>query len=372
MVKFNTHAQAMEAWAQDRPYFEARGVILPGVMGYVWEEAKRNVLALDAVPTLQATAPNSGIPSWLTTFIDPDIYQAVFAPLRAAEIFGEKREGTWVTQTAMFPIVEQTGEVSSYGDYNNNGRAGANINWPQRQSYLFQIFCEYGELEVERAGLGKINWVGEIDNSAIGILNRYMNLSYFKGVYGLQNFGLQSDPNLSAALTPAPKTYGGNKWTNNGVIVASANEIFLDIQSLWIQLVSQTLGVTQTPDQIDADAKMTLALDPVSMTALTATNSFGVNVKALLKENFPNLKVISASQYQALSALNPQGNPAGNQVQLILDSVAGQDVGFCAFNERLRAHPIVREPSAWKKKMTSGTWGAVIRFPAGISQMVGI
>ena len=351
--------------------FEQNGVYLPDVKAYAWDEAKVNALAVDAQPVLQSTV-NSGVPAFLTTLIDPSVYRVVFAPTRAAEIFGEERKGSWTDQTAMFPVVEQTGEVSSYGDYNENGRASANVNWPQRQSYLFQTVCEYGELEIERAGLGRVNWVSQVDGAATSVMVRYINQTYFYGVQGLQNYGLLNDPNLSAPLTPATKAYSGVKWTNNGQIVATANEIYADIQAMWIKIVNQTAGVTQNAGQIDQNAKMTLALSPESLVAMTATNSFGVNVEDLLKKNFPNLRVISAVQYGAQSATNPSGIAGGNLVQLIVDNIDGQDIGYCAFNEKLRAHTIVRAMSSWKKKMTTGTWGAIIRQPAGIAQLLGV
>lgn len=363
-MNFQTIQQAADAWRAHRPMFEKAGIYLgDDVIGYATDAAKLDYrIAMDAQPAL-ATLPNSGVPAFLTTLIDPQVYRILFAPTRGAEIFGETRKGTWIDQTAMFPVVESVGEVSSYGDYNENGHAGANSNWPQRQSYLFQTIPEYGELEIERAGLGRINWVGEVDGAATTVLHRFLNTTYFSGVQGLQNFGLLNDPNLSAALTPATKAYGGVKWVNNGQIVATANEIFADIQALWYQIVQQTDGITQEAGQIDADAKMVLAMSPGSLVAMTATNSFGVNVKALLKENFPNLRVVSAVQY---------ATAAGNEVQMLLDEIQGQDVGYCAFNEKLRAHPIIRALSSWKKKMTSGSWGAIIRMPMGIAQMVGV
>lgn len=370
-MDFHDFHQAAAAWNADRPLFEERGIYLPDVKAYAWTDAKVNYMAMDAQPALSTTA-NAGIPAFLTTLIDPDVYRVVFAPTRAAEIFGETRKGSWVDQTAMFPVIESTGEVSSYGDYNENGHAGANMNWPQRQSYLFQTISEYGELEVERAGLGRVNWVSEVDASGLTVLNRFLNQTYFYGVQGLQNYGLLNDPNLSAPLTPATKAYGGVKWTNNGQIVATANEIFADIQALWIKIISQTAGISQQPGQIDQNAKMTLALSPESLVAMTATNSFGVNVEDLLKKNFPNLSVISAVQYGAQSATNPVGIAGGNLVQLIVDSIDGQDTGYCSFNEKLRSHPIIRALSSWKKKMTSGTWGAIVRQPAGLSQLLGV
>ena len=364
-MKFDNYSSAAAAWAAHRPQFEAAGIYLPGALSYVVEQYRSDPMAMDAQPQL-VTAPNTGIPAFLTTLVDPDVYRVLFAPTRAAEIFGEVRKGSWTDQTAMFPVVEAVGEVSSYGDYNNNGHSGANINWPQRQAYLFQTIAEYGELEVERAGLGKINWVSEIDGAATNVLARFLNNTYFRGVQGLQNFGLLNDPNLSAPLTPATKAYGGVKWVNNGQIVATANEIFADIQALWLQMVQQTAGL------VDQRTKMTLAMSPESELAMTATNSFGVNVSDLLKKNFPNLTIENAVQYGASSSLNPVGVVGGNLVQLLADAIEGQDVGYVAFNEKLRTHPIVRDLSSWKKKMTSGTWGAIIRMPAGISQMLGV
>lgn len=371
-MSFTNIQEAMAAWRTHRPMFEAAGIYLgDDVRGYATDELKRNYLAMDAQPVL-STAPNTGIPAFLTTLIDPKPYRILFAPTRGAEILGETRKGTWVDQTAMFPVIESTGEVSSYGDYNDNGKAGANMNWPQRQSYLFQTISEYGELEIARAGLGRVNWVSEVDSAGTTVLARFLNTTYFSGVQGLQNYGILNDPNLSAPLTPATKAYGGVKWVNNGQIVATANEIFADIQALWVQVVTQSQGIDQRQDQIDAEAKMTLALSPESLVAMTATNSFGTNVKGLLKENFPNLRVVSAVQYGGQGSTNPAGNPAGNLVQLIVSEISGQETGYCAFNEKLRAHPIIRAMSSWKKKMTSGSWGAVIRQPMGISQMVGV
>ncbi len=244
--------------------------------------------------------------------------------------------------------------------------AGANTNWPQRQSYLFQTIPEYGELEIERAGLGRVNWVGEVDGSAINVLTRFMNQTYFLGVQGLQNYGILNDPGLSAAITPASKAYGGVKWVNNGQIVATANEIYADLQALYLQVVSQTDGL------VEQDADMTFAMSPTTAVALTATNSFNVNVSDLLKKNFPNAKIETAVQYGAMTATNPQGIAAGNEVQLIVKSVEGQKTGYCAFNEKLRAHPIIRSLSSWKKKMTAGSWGAVVRQPANISALLGV
>ena len=335
--------------------------------GYVADEFRRNwVGAIDAMPTL-TTDPNAGIPAMLTTFIDPQVYEILFAPNKAAEVLGESRKGTWLDDTALFPVVEHTGEVSSYGDYANSGRAGLNMNWPARQSYLFQTIKQYGERELERAGLGRINYVSEIDKSAATMLNKFLNLSYFFGVAGLQNYGLLNDPSLPSNLTPATKAAGGVTWfTAGGAVNATANEVYNDIVAIYEQLVINAAGL------IDKSSKLVLVMSPGSEVALTFTNSFNVSTTDLLKKNFPNIRFVTAVQYGSYSSSNPQGVVAGNMVGLIAESIEGQQTGFCAFNEKMRSHVIVREMSAFKQKETAGTWGAIIRMPIAFQGMVGI
>jgi hypothetical protein len=72
------------------------------------------------------------------------------------------------------------------------------------------------------------------------------------------------------------------------------------------------------------------ALSPRSSSALNFTNTFNVNVKAQLAANYPNLKVVPAIQYGALTAQNPQGSALGELVQLIAKTVEGQETGYCA------------------------------------------
>ena len=366
-LRFNTHSEARAAFEVDRPMHELNGIILHGAMAYVSEDVRRNIaLAMDAAIPAMQTDPNSSVPAMLTTLIDPQVYEILFAPNKAALILGEQKKGTWLDDTAMFPVVEHTGEVSSYGDRNNNGRAGANTNWPQRQQYLYQTIVDYGERELERAGLAKINWVGELNKAAATVLNKFSNLSYFFGVAGLQNYGLLNDPGLPAAITPATKAQGGVTWFVNGATNASANEVYNDIVSLFADLVGRNQGL------VDKDARMVLAMSPESSVALTFTNSFNVNVEDLLKKNFKNLRIETAPQYGEKTTENPQGVTGGNFVQLIAEEVEGQQTGYCSFGEKLRSHPIIRQLSSFQQKMSGGTWGAIIRYQAGFAQMIGV
>ena len=324
-------------------------------------------MAMDALPAL-GTEANSAVPMQFLNYVDPQVFEFLFAPLKVAEALGgEVQRGSWEMVSAMFPVVEATGEVSSYEDYSNNGLSGVNMNWPQRENYIFQTIVPYGEMEVARAAAAKINIVAQKETSAAMNLNRFMNFMYAFGVQGLDNVGSTNDPNLSASLTPAVKAYGGTAWISGGIVKATANEIVTDFQSTITQLITQGGGV------IEPDTPMVAILGSVIANALATINAFGITVRGMLKESYPNLKLVEGvTQYNVKSAQNPQGIVAGNLLQIWAPELQGQRAALPAYSEKQRAHPIIREMSAFRQKKTAGGWGMVVRMPFAAASMVGI
>jgi hypothetical protein len=367
-IRITNAAQARDLFRAHQGMFAARGVDFgEHADSYLIDGTERNfALAMDAQPQL-ITAPNAGFPSYLTTVIDPKVVRIVFQPLNAAEIFGEEARGSWTDDTVMFNVIEYVGEVSSYGDYSNNGMVNVNANWPQRQAYRYQAIVKYGDLEAERAGNAKLNWASEQKGSAVSRLNIFQNNAYFFGIAGLANYGIFNDPGLSAAVAPTPKVAGGVTWfTAGGAPNATPNEVYNDIMVLIGILVAQS-GST-----IDMQSPMTLALSSNMSVALLFANIYGVTVKALLKENFPNLKIVTAPQYGAQSAANGYGYVGGNFMQLFADNVAGQKTGILAYNAKLRVGRLVSGLSCYEQKFSQGTWGAVYMQPYAVASMVGI
>lgn len=351
--------QIIESYAQD-------GFIFPEAQAFLQKGWGDNFhMAMDAQPQL-VTTPSSGIPAFLTTIIDPQILRIRQANNNAAKIFEEVKKGTWEMESAIFPVVERGGNVTSYGDMNNGGQTTVNANFETRQPLLFQTMCIWGELQLARAGLAKIAWASELQGAAADVLGKYENLVYFKGVGGLQNYGIQTDPNLLPAIAPAPKANGGFAWLNGATPNATANEIYADIQAGVNNLINQSAG------NIDTKSEIVVALSPSREGALTATNSFNVNVKTLLKDNYPNLRIQNAIQYGAITAQNPQGVATGEMMQIIATKPGNQDTGWLAFNEKLRAHRVVPDTSSFKQKMTSGCYGFIGRQPFAISTTIGI
>ena len=258
------------------------------------EKERGGLLAMDAQPEL-VTVSNSGIPAFLSTYIDPKVIEVLVAPMKATEIVGEEtKKGDWTLETAMFPIVESTGMVSSYGDYSETGIAGANVNWVQRQSYTYQVITQWGERELDKMGLARIDWANRQRIASVLTLNKFQNKSYFFGVSGLANYGLLNDPSLSAPI--APISAGANlvTWAQKATDATNgAIYVYNDIKALYGQLVVQANGLVE----LDMGSSMTLAMSPESQVFLTLTNQYNVNVQDMLKKNFPKMKIETAPEY---------------------------------------------------------------------------
>ena len=318
------------------------GIVFMGGGKKLMDDKVAAALAMDAQPGL-TTVGNSGIPAWMLNYVDPQLIEIILQPTKAAEVFGEMKKGDWTTETATFMTVEPTGEVSSYGDYNNNGVSGVNVNFPQRQSHHYQVFTRWGEREVARAGEAKIDYVARVNEASVNALNRFQNKTYLFGVKGLQNYGVLNDPSLPATTTAA-KT-----WANS-----TGEEVYESIRKLFQTLLKQTGG------KIDMNTPLLLVCSPTASVDLTKTNQYNVNVIDQLKKNFPNLRVETIPEYSATS---------GETVQLIVEELDGQRTLDCAFTEKMRAHNMVLEASSIKQKKSQGTWGTIIYRPFCIATM---
>lgn len=300
--------------------------------------------AFDAQPEL-VTVSNAGIPAFLSSYLDPNLIEVILSPMKAAEIAGETKKGDWVTNTAIFMVIESDGEVSAYGDYNNGGNADFNTNFPQRQSFHYQTVTQWGEKELAYQGLAGIDAASRKNVASVMVLNKFQNSSYFYGISGLQNYGLLNDPNLLPPIVPSTAWVG-----------ATTEQCFQNVLDLFQQLVSQGNG------WIDMNTPMTLAMSTMRNVAFSRTNQFGLQVFDMVKKAFPNITIKTAPEYSTAS---------GELMQLMVDEFQNQETMTAAFTEKLRAHAMVVNMSSFKQKKSQGTWGTVIFRPALIAQALG-
>ena len=334
------------------------GIVPLMAVDYLPDEFRSDfAMAMDAQPALQ-TPPNAGVPQWLTAYFSPEVVRVFQTPNKGAEIFPEKKEGTWVMKTAFFPVIENTGEVSSYGDFNDNARSGVNSSFVERDAYLYQTHVEYGDMEVELAGLARLSWVSELNISAAKTLDKFQDYTYHSGVAGLRNYGILNDPSLSPALTPSVKAAGGTKWVTGGQATATPNEVYNDILALFTELVGvQAIGL------VDENTKFKLVSPNAVAAGLGAINNFGLTFRKALQDFLPNVEFVTDPRY---------ATPAGNVIQLIATEIDGKDTGYCGFNEKMRDHRLVPATSSIKQKKTAGTWGCIVRYPLAIATMIGV
>ncbi|KNZ84066.1 hypothetical protein, partial [Morganella morganii] len=269
---------------------------------------------------------------------------------------GEKKKGSWAQDTMMIQRVEQSGDVVAYDDYSEQGANQVTSAWENRQVYRYQTMVTYGELEQERYGLAMLPYVAEKQRAAAWTMNQAQNKFYFYGVEGLLNFGILNDPALPAPITPA--TAGGAvQWKDKQVI-----DIYNDILALYADLIARTNGAVG--DGVDMASPLVLAMSPTSSVWFKKSNEiFGNSVEKMVKDTFPNLRVEVAPQYDT---------DAGELVQMFVENAQGQEAGYCAFSEKLRAHPVITMTSSWKQKHSGTTYGAVITQPFLFAQMVGV
>lgn len=322
------------------------GVVLPPSVTNVSTPVSQYAMdAASLTPTLVGT-PNAGIPTYLTTYVDPKVIEVLVAPMKAAEIVGESKKGDWTTLTATFIQAEPLTKVATYGDYSADGDSSANVNYPQRQAYFFQTWTRWGERELEMAGAGRVDWAAQLNYSSALGLAKFLNSTYLFGVSGLQNYGLTNDPRL-----PAPISLSIN-WAT-----AAPEAIYNSIVALYKALQTQSQGIVEQTDELK------LAMPPTAAGDLNSVNSYGLSAAKLLKDAFPKLEIVTVPEYDTA---------AGRLVQMWAPKIEGQETATCAFTEKMRAHAIERYSSYFRQKKSAGTWGAVVFRPLGVAQLLGV
>ena len=344
-------------WSQEAPMLESvYGIHLYGAQAY---QGEGGALAMDSVPNYTPGTPvtvsNDGVMVQFLNYIDPKIIDIAVAPNRAAEIFGEGKVSDWTQIYATFILAEQTGQPAAYGDFSKDGTSGVNFNYEQRQQFLVQAFMEAGDLEIERAGAGRIDLVNRKRIAQVRTLDQWQNRAYFFGVSGLLNYGVLTDPALTAANVPTTGA-AGTTWANK-----TALEIYADFLAAYQRILTASNGLLSV--NVDTNIEIVFCLPNTVQAYLGKKNEFGLSVRGLVKETFPNARIESAPQFATAS---------GNILYAFIPGAEGEETIDLAFSEKLRSHRLILDDSSMRQKMTSGSWGAIIKQPFLIDQTIGI
>ena len=302
----------------------------------------------DSAATIQ-TASALGIHPLLTSYIDQNVIDAVLAPARSAQIFGEFQKGDWTTDNAVFMIAEPTGETASYGDFNNSGSSSVNIYPEMRQTYRYQTWARFGDLEAEMFGNAAIDFASRVLKASALTLNRFQNKTYISGVKNLKNYGFTNDPSLS------PATASSGWGTKDAVAVVT------EINKLFAKLAAQTKGKVGN-ESTYRDANLMLLMSPeFEAEHMLKVNQFGVTVFDTLKKAYPNLEIWTLPEF---------ATGGGHLVQMIAKDIDGQPNIMPAYGEKLRTHRPEQHSSYILQKLSQTSYGSIVVFPFAVAQIL--
>ena len=298
-----------------------------------------------------ALDPNTAIPAYMGVYVNPRIVEVLTAKRNYKLIAPEVKSGDWATPFTQFRALELTGTVTPYQDYDANGQANINTNFPVRQQYRFQSTIRVGDLEQDVNANARIDLFAEKQRSAATLLEISFNKYAFYGVENLNIYGLLNDPNLNSDLTPTTGT-AGNTWT-----LKTADEIMADFAKMYSKLYERSNG------WIDGNTRTKLVIAPAALAELNKVNAFGASVKKMLADTYPNMEILSAPEMVTGS---------GNLAMILADEIEGQPTVEFGYSEKYKAHSIIRESSSMHQKVSAGTYGAIVYMPFAIVTMLGV
>ena len=268
--------------------------------------------AMDQLPAMEAfamdtiqqptttpsiTGPIQFYQNWL-----PGIVEVQTIARKADEIVGINTAGAWSDEQIVQQIVENSQNAAPYGDTTAIPYAEWNQNFVYRNVVRFEQGLRVGVLEEERAGRVRMNSGAQKRRSAALGLEIARNQVAFYGYNAGNNltYGLLNDPGL-----PAYVNVSGAAW---------ASATFLVIQSQ-ILTAFQALR-TQTGEVVDPGVTpITFTIATNCVDYLRKTSDYGISVMAWLKDAYPNVRIVSAPQYNA-------ANGGANIFTLHADTVA--------------------------------------------------
>lgn len=298
--------------------------------------------------------PNATVPAYMRTYANPRVIEVLTAERAYRKIAPEVKNGDFTTAFTQFRSIEFTGNTTPYGDYDGNGVSGVNTAFPVREQYRFQTTVKVGDLEQKMNAEAKIDLFAEKQKSAAINIDIAFNKYALYGVAGKAVYGLLNDPSLNAAITPIVVNSTHTVWAEK-----TANQQMDDLNKLVASLYTQAAG------HIDDSTKTKLLVSPATLAAMNKVNDYGVTMKKMVADTYPNLTVVVVPElYNATLETST--------MILLADEILGQPTVEFGYADKYYAHEIVRDLSSWKQKVSAGTYGAIVQLPFAIGSMTGI
>lgn len=221
--------------------------------------------------------------AWLPGFV-----RVITAARKIDELVGISTVGQWEDEEVVQGVLEPIGQAVPYTDWGNIPLASWNMNFERRTIVRFEQGFSVGKLEELRTARMNVSTSAEKRTSAALTLDIQRNRVGFYGYNSGLNrtYGFLNDPNLPPYVTVANGASGSSSW-----LTKTMNEMTRDIR------VGMSALRTQSMDTIDPKAtKITLALPTNRIDLLTTVTDFGFSPLTWFKDNYPNVRIVSAPE----------------------------------------------------------------------------
>lgn len=319
-----------------------------GLDGMAFDAAPLSPLGTASIPAL-----NQELQTWLPGFV-----ATATAPMKIDEILGLTAAGNWADHEVVQKTLEHVGEAKEYGDNANTHLASWNVNYVRRGVVRFEDGFRVGKLEEARSAAIDVNSASEKRAAAVMSLNIKRNDVGFNGynsTNGTNVYGLLNDPSLPA-YESATATWA-----------ASAAEVIYEQIKTALSLLR-----TVSKDLIDPTShSITLACATAVVDQLNKTNQYGITVYDLLAKNYPQLRIVSAPQFDAADGGD---NVAYFIADTVVDGVStdGNQAIVQIVPSRYQVLGSTITAKGYEEAATNATAGVMVKRPYAVQRLSGI
>jgi len=317
---------------------------------------------------IQTTASVPTLVQFLQAWL-PGFVRYITAARKIDELVGMSTIGSWEDEQIVQGMLEPTGTAVPYGDYSNIPLSSWNVNFEWRTVVRFEMGAAVGLLEEARAARIRVNTSAEKRGQAGVALDIQRNRV---GFYGYNSgsgrtYGFLNDPSLPAYASLPNGAGGSPRWA-----LKTFTEITADIRTALaaLQVASMdTIDVEKTPITLAIPMGVNQYLTVTPGTPTTG-GSGGYSVRQWLRDNYPNLRVVTAPELI-------DANGGSTAMYVYADSVAdGSSDDGATFIQvvpaKFQALGVEKRAKAYVEDYANACAGIMLKRPYAVVRYTGL